>query len=264
MVLDKVEETVEEQLEIISADLSEEQEIHLPTPSYGPIVLAVGVMLLLIGVVYHLLLPVGLMVVVSGIWMLANFTEVDMQPHWLQHLNDRKLGMWIFLSSEVLFFTGLIGAYMNFKIRDGFEEAHDILSLPLATAGTSVLIISSFAVVMALEAIQAGDRKIFRNWMLITLGLGVTFLSIQAFEWFELFREDITAKTLFGTAFFVTTGFHGMHVAGGVGWLAMLMVKTARGDYSSDNYLGVELFGLYWHFVDIVWIVLFTIIYLIH
>ena len=111
---------------------------------------------------------------------------------------------------------------------------------------------------------QSNDRRVFFNWMGVTAALGILFVSIQAFEWYELMHEDITAETLFGTAFYVTAGFHGMHVLGGVGWLLLLLYKSRRGDYSADNYLGIELFGLYWHFVDVVWIVLFTVIYLIH
>jgi heme/copper-type cytochrome/quinol oxidase subunit 3 len=188
-----------------------------------------------------------------------------MHANWLQGVDTRKLGMWVFLASEVMFFTALIGIFLTFKIQqDGFEEIHEILNLPLATVGTSVLIISSFAVVMALEAIQSDDQRVFYNWMYVVLALGLMFLGIQAIEWAELFSHDIDEGTLFGTAFYVTTGFHGLHVAGGVGWLAMLLFKARRGEYSADKYLGVELFGLYWHFVDIVWIVLFTVIYLVH
>jgi len=172
--------------------------------------------------------------------------------------------MWAFLASEVMFFASLIGAFIAFKIEHGFEEAYEVLSLPLATVGTTVLIVSSFAVVMGLEAIQSNDRRVFRNWMLVTLVLGVVFLSIQAFEWYELMHHDITVDTIFGTTFFLTTGFHGLHVFSGVAWLALLLIKARQGTYSADNYLGVELFGLYWHFVDVVWIVLFTVIYLIH
>ncbi len=220
--------------------------------------------LVALGLLVKPLLVVGALLAVTGLWRMGHFPEVEMGGRWLPQLNNRKLGMWVFLSSEVLFFSSLIAMFVTFKIRDGFEEAHKILNLPLATVGTTVLIVSSFAVVMGLEAIQSSDRRVFRNWMLVTLALGLTFVSIQAFEWSELFREDITAKTLFGTAFYVTTGFHGMHVLGGVGWLALLLIKERQGDYSAENFLGVELFGLYWHFVDVVWIVLFTIIYLIH
>jgi cytochrome c oxidase subunit III len=241
----------------------EHDEIHLPPPSHAPIILGLGATLLLLGLVVPVLGVIGLVITGVGVWKIGYFPEIDMHANWLQELNDRKLGMWVFLSSEVMFFAALIGAYVAFKIDQGFEEAHEVLSLPLATLGTSVLIVSSFAVVMGLESLQSGDKPVFRNWMGLTLLLGATFLGIQAFEWYELLHEDITAETLFGTAFFVTTGFHGLHVLGGVIWLALVLLKAQRGEYSADKYLGVELFGLYWHFVDIVWIVLFTVIYLI-
>lgn len=239
------------------------EEIHLPPPSFGPIILGAGAMLALLGIIWLPFLVLGVFMSLAGIWKMGNFTEVDMHARWLPDLDSRKLGMWVFLASEVLFFGSLIGAFIGFKIKDGFEEAHEVLSLPLATVGTTVLIISSFAVVMGLEAIQSDDRRVFRNWMGIVLALGLLFVGIQAFEWYELMHEGITAEDLFGTSFFVTTGFHGLHVMGGVGWLALLMFKARRGDYTADNNLGVELFGLYWHFVDVVWIVLFTVIYLI-
>jgi heme/copper-type cytochrome/quinol oxidase subunit 3 len=238
-------------------------EIEMPPPSITPIIVGFGAMVFLLGIIFWPLFVLGGLVTVAGVWKMASFPEVDLHPNWLTFLSDRKLGMWVFLASEVMFFSALIGAFAAFKIQEGFDEVHHILNLPLATLGTSVLIVSSFAVVMALEAIQTNDRRVFRNWMFIVLALGLGFLTVQAFEWTELLREDITAKTLFGTAFFVTTGFHGLHVLGGVGWLALLLIKAQRGEYSAENNLGVELFGLYWHFVDIVWIVLFTVIYLI-
>ena len=255
---------VNEQVEVSMGDTPDHVAIEMPPPSFGPIILGAGATLALLGLLQPLLLIVGVPVALYGVWKTANFPEVDMHPHFFTFLNDRKLGMWVFLASEVMFFSSLIGAFIAFKIDQGFEEAEEILSLPLATVGTSVLIISSFAVVMGLEAMQSGDRRVFFNWMIVTAVLGITFVSIQAFEWYELMHENITAETLFGTAFYVTTGFHGMHVLGGVGWLILLLIKARRGDYAPDNTLGIELFGLYWHFVDVVWIVLFTVIYLIH
>lgn len=239
-------------------------EIHMPPPSIGPFIVGAGAAVLMLGVIIPYLLPVGLVVVLTGIWKMAHFPEVDLHPNFFTFLSDRKFGMWVFLASEVMFFTALIGAFVAFKVQtDSFKAIHEDLNVALATVGTSVLIISSFAVVMGLEALQSNDRRVFFNWMGVTLVLGLMFLGIQAREWTELFHHDITEETLFGTAFYVTTGFHGMHVMGGVGWLALLLIKARRGDYSADNHLGVELFGLYWHFVDIVWIVLFTVIYLI-
>jgi heme/copper-type cytochrome/quinol oxidase subunit 3 len=241
-------------------------EIHLPSPSIAPLFAGIGVTLALLGLLAPLLGVIGVVILaVSGLKM-ARFPEVDMHATFLPQLGIRKLGMWAFLASEVMFFTALIGVFISFKVdhHEAFEEAHHVLSLPLATIGTTVLIVSSFAVVMALEAIQADDRRVFLNWMGLTVVFGVTFLSIQAIEWYELMHEGIEAGDIFGTAFFTTTGFHGLHVLGGVVWISLLMLRAAGGEYSAKNNLGIELFGLYWHFVDVVWIVLFTVIYLIN
>jgi heme/copper-type cytochrome/quinol oxidase subunit 3 len=243
-----------------------EEEIHLPPSSIAPLIVAVGATFLLLGVLFKPFLVLGLGIALYGALKMARFPEVDLHPHFFMELDSRKLGMWTFLSSEVMFFTGLIGSFIYFKVLrpEAFESAHEILSLPLATLGTSVLIISSFAVVMGLEALQSNDRRVFLNWMGLAILLGVTFVSIQAVEWATLIHEGIKAKDIFGTAFFTTTGFHGLHVLGGVSWLVLVMIRAVRGEYSADNFLGVEMFGLYWHFVDVVWIVLFTVIYLIH
>jgi cytochrome c oxidase subunit 3 len=241
-----------------------DDDIHMPPPSIGPIVLGAGATLVGLGIIAPLLLPVGVVVVLAGIWITGSGVQVDMHANWLRFLSHRKLGMWVFLASEVMFFSSLIGAFVAFKIEDGFEGIAEILNLPLATVGTSVLIISSFAVVMGLEALQGGDRRVFTHWMIVTLALGLTFVGIQALEWSELFDHHIDETTLFGTAFFTTTGFHGLHVIGGVVWLTLLLIKFHQGAYTAERHLPVELFGLYWHFVDVVWIVLFTVIYLIN
>ncbi len=244
----------------------EHEEIHLPPSSLAPLIVAVGATFLLLGVLFKPFLVLGLGIALFGGLKMARFPEVDLHPHFFLELDSRKLGMWTFLGSEVMFFTGLIGSFIYFKVLrpEDFEAAHEILSLPLATLGTSVLIVSSFAVVMGLEALQSNDRRVFFNWMGLAILLGATFVSIQAVEWATLMHEGIKAKDIFGTAFFATTGFHGLHVLGGVTWLVLLMIRAVRGEYSADNTLGVEMFGLYWHFVDVVWIVLFTVIYLIH
>lgn len=174
-----------------------------------------------------------------------------------------KLGMWIFLASEVMFFTALIAAYITFRTR-GLLDPGDVLNVPLTALNTFILIVSSLTVVLALDAIQKNDQKRFVLFLLATLVLGTVFISIQGFEWNQLFEEGITpAGDLLGTVFFVLTGFHGLHVIIGLLALVVLLLKALRGDFDERHHMGIETFGLYWHFVDIVWIVLFTIIYLI-
>jgi|GEM_PF-107625 heme/copper-type cytochrome/quinol oxidase subunit 3 len=241
-------------------------DIHLPPPSIAPIVVAGGALFLLLTLLNPLWLLVAVPVLGYGVWRMIHFPEFDISAKWLPAMDHRKLAMWAFLASEVMFFGSLIGGYLYFKLKGGFgfEEAEAILSLPLATVGTSVLIVSSFAVVMALEALQSNDMRVFRNWMIAVLVLGAGFLTIQAFEWYELMDHGVTTSDLFGTAFFITTGFHGLHVLGGVVWIALLLFRAlVQKVYSAENSLGVELFGLYWHFVDVVWIALFTVIYLV-
>ncbi|MBI5959062.1 MAG: cytochrome c oxidase subunit 3 [Chloroflexi bacterium] len=265
-VLDEVQTKPVEEVPLELAHSEEPEEIHMPPSTIAPLIVGVGIGLALLGMIAPLLGVIGLVIAVVGGLRMAQFPEIDLHSSWLTQLNNRKFGMWAFISSEVMFFTSLIGGFVAFKTKhpDEFAEAHEILSLPLATLGTSVLIISSFAVVMALEALQSNSRRVFYNWVGLTVLFGASFLSIQAFEWYELMHEGIEAADVFGTVFFVTTGFHGLHVLGGVAWLSILLLRSLRGYYSAENYLGIELFGLYWHFVDVVWIVLFTVIYLIH
>jgi cytochrome c oxidase subunit 3 len=260
---EELNEAVE--LEGIALDEASE-DIHLPPPSIAPLIVGIGVTLLLTGLIAPVLGVVGLVIALVGGLRMARFPEIEVPTHFLQQINNRKLGMWAFIGSEVMFFTSLIATFVAYKIDHpaAFEEAHNVLSLPLATIGTTVLIVSSFAVVMGLEAMQSNDRRVFFNWMGLTIAFGVTFVSIQAFEWYELMHEGIKAGGIFGTVFFSTTGFHGLHVLGGVLWLSLIMLRARRGEYSAENNLGIEIFGLYWHFVDVVWIVLFTVIYLIH
>jgi cytochrome c oxidase subunit III len=127
-----------------------------------------------------------------------------------------------------------------------------------------VLVTSSYFVVRALEAIsQKGDSKALRNNLIGVLVLGLVFLGGQAFEWITLFGEGVGLKSTYGSAFFTVTGIHGTHVFVGLLWALYLLFGHRRMSFTQENHLGIENFGLYWHFVDIVWIVLFTVIYLI-
>jgi heme/copper-type cytochrome/quinol oxidase subunit 3 len=178
-------------------------------------------------------------------------------------VDNRKLGVWVFLASEVIFFSALIATFLAFQVRSNID-ASNVLNLPLTSVNTFILIVSSFTVVNALDAVQQGKHGLFRLMLLFTLVLGALFVGIQGREWAELIHKGVTpSNDIFGTAFFVLTGFHGLHVIVGLIWLLFVIARALRGDFSAGNNLGVETFGLYWHFVDIVWIVLFAIIYLI-
>ncbi len=176
-----------------------------------------------------------------------------------------KLGMWLFLASEVMFFTGVIGAYLVIRqAAPDWPDASKVLNIPLTALNTFILIMSSGTMVLAHAAATRGDQKALVQRLLATAGLGAIFLSIQAHEWSELLHHGLTtSSSLLGSCFYTMTGFHGAHVAGGVVTLVFVLQKAMRGKYSAANYHGVENAGLYWHFVDVVWIMLFTILYLL-
>ena len=178
-------------------------------------------------------------------------------------LDNRKLGMWIFLGTEVMLFSSLIGAFLQMKARSP-ANANEVLNVPITAINTFILIVSSTTVVLALQAIMNGDRRKLKLFLAATLALGATFLGVQIFEYTQLLHEGFTPSgSLFGGGFYTVTGFHGFHVFIGLLWCAGLLVASLRERFSATNYMRIEIFGLYWHFVDVVWIILFTIIYLI-
>jgi heme/copper-type cytochrome/quinol oxidase subunit 3 len=187
---------------------------------------------------------------------------------------NMKLGMWVFLLSEVMFFTSLIGAYiiLRFAHPTAFAEPGDVLNVPLTALNTFILICSSVTMVKAFAAIQQGDQRRLKQWLLATAGIGATFLGVQAFEYYKLVGHGFVpnvanyaaeGEPLYGATFYTMTGFHGAHVAIGVLSLLFVSWRAFRGKYTAQSYGGVEIVGLYWHFVDLVWIILFTIVYLI-
>jgi heme/copper-type cytochrome/quinol oxidase subunit 3 len=179
-------------------------------------------------------------------------------------LDHRKLVIWIFIASETIFFAALMAAYLVYRGKTPLEEGLGHLNLAVASANTFILLGSSLTMVLSLQSIESGKRGRMIVLLILTALLGLTFLSGQVFEYNELLKENISIDTnLFGATFFTLTGFHGTHVLIGVIWITMLIVRALRGGVTEQNHLAVELGGLYWHFVDLVWVVLFTIIYLI-
>lgn len=181
-------------------------------------------------------------------------------------LPDKKLGMWVFLCSEVMFFTGLIGGYIVLRFGSAmWPKPSTVLNVPLTGFNTFLLICSSVTMVLALAAIQHGDIPRTKRFLVATCLIGASFLSVQVVEYHHLlFIEHFTpSKSLFGSVFFTTTGFHGFHVLCGVICMTFVTIKMFRGKYSQADHQGIENIGLYWHFVDLVWIILFTVIYLI-
>jgi heme/copper-type cytochrome/quinol oxidase subunit 3 len=173
--------------------------------------------------------------------------------------------IWLFLASEVIIFSMVIGTSFAFRIASpDWPIPGSILNIPLTAINTFILILSSFTMVKAVEGIQNGNQKRLRNFLLLTLLFGSVFLSIQIVEYLSLFHEGFTPDvSLFGSAFYIQTGLHGAHVFFGVLLVLFTTLKASQGGFTEENYSGVELVGIYWHFVDLVWIILFTLVYLI-
>jgi cytochrome c oxidase subunit 3/cytochrome o ubiquinol oxidase subunit 3 len=181
------------------------------------------------------------------------------------HISNQKLGIWVLLGSEAVFFSALIVTYIVFhgKGTSG-PVAHEVLDVGLTAVNTFVLICSSLTMVTALSAIERGSTTGLRNWLAATALLGLAFLSGQAIEFTKLFGLGASlGSNLFGATFFTLTGFHGGHVLAGVIWIGFVMARVLRGGMTKQKHEAVELVGLYWHFVDLVWIIIFTVVYLI-
>ena len=180
-------------------------------------------------------------------------------------LNSRKMLFWAFLGSECMFFGSLIATYLIYKGRDTVGPTpHEVLNIPLTSFSAFDLLMSSLTMVLALAYIQRGDQKKGTFWLFMTAALGAIFVGMQVYEFSHFVHEGLTLqKNLFGCTFFVLTGFHGTHVTVGVLWLLTLVLQGARGKLPMSKSLDVEIAGLYWHFVDVVWIAIFTLIYLL-
>jgi heme/copper-type cytochrome/quinol oxidase subunit 3 len=179
--------------------------------------------------------------------------------------NSRKVLFWTFIGSECMFFGSLIATYLIYRGRDKVgPHPHEILNIPLTSVSAFVLLMSSLTMVLALAAIQRGNIGKTRLWLAATATLGMMFVGFQIYEFSHFVHEGLTLSTnLFGSTFFVLTGFHGAHVTVGVIWLWTLFFLTFTGRIKQGNDLDVEICGLYWHFVDVVWVAIFTLIYLL-
>jgi len=201
---------------------------------------------------------------------------------------NKKLGMWVFLASEVMFFAALIGSYivLRFGAPGDWARPGVVLNIKITAYNTFLLICSSVSMVKAYAAVADGDPAKMRWWLLVTIIGGACFVGIQVFEYTHLVERgflpsgvrdgselaDMVAKGvlpaatmgLYGSTFFTMTGFHGFHVTCGVvSMLYLFLTKALPGKYTVQDYAGIEVVGLYWHFVDLVWIILFTIVYLV-
>ena len=176
----------------------------------------------------------------------------------------RKTAMWIWLGSEVFFFGAMISTFLLYRNTTNDGPGAEIFNVPFTSASSFILLTSSLTMVLADSAFQRRDQRQGRIWLIGTVGLGLTFLAGQIFEFTEFVEQGLTLSTSpFGSSFYMLTGFHGAHVAVGVLMLSLLIAFSLRGRLSPDHGMNVELTALYWHFVDIVWIVIFTVVYLL-
>ncbi len=180
-------------------------------------------------------------------------------------LPSRKLLMWTFIGSECMLFGSLLITYLVYRGKSVVGPyPEELLNIPFISVTTFVLLMSSLMMVLALAAVQRGDMKWGKVWLLATALFGSIFLAGQVFEFSHFVHEGLTLRrNLFGGSFFLLTGTHGAHVTVGVVWLLSLFFMALRGRLTRANAETVEIAGLYWHFVDVVWIVLFTVIYLL-
>jgi len=191
--------------------------------------------------------------------------------HVRRGISNPVLGMLLFITSEVMFFSGLFAAYFSTRAQNAAttgwppaEFADTLNPLSLILLATVILITSSFTCQFAVWAIQRGDRTGFIRNISITFVLGITFLVLQAVDYSMLFGEGLTMGSgPFGTTYFTLTGFHGAHVFGGVLMLGVILYRGMAGQFSARHHDAVEAVSLYWHFVDVVWIILFSVLYLL-
>jgi cytochrome c oxidase subunit 3/cytochrome o ubiquinol oxidase subunit 3 len=180
-------------------------------------------------------------------------------------ISNEKMAMWAFLGSECLLFGALISTYILYRHKSvAGPTPHELYDIPFTSVSSFVLLMSSLGMVLALAAIQRGDERRLRVWLATTALLGTVFVSGQIYEFTSFIRRGMTIKTnVTSGAFYVLTGFHGVHVTIGIVMLLSLVYLSARGRIPKERSEIVEIVGLYWHFVDIVWVIIFTVVYLI-
>jgi cytochrome c oxidase subunit I+III len=245
-------------------------------PTYAPIILAAGVALLLFGLVIFLPLAMaGVVIVGAALFKLfkdgaeekfAELKESLEEKYPLESLSKEKLGVWVFLVSEILIFGSLIVAYAYVRLSSSSwpvaTQTHDVI---LGMSNTIILLTSSLAMVFALYSIRAGNTKGLKVGLMGTFALGAAFIVIKlGYEWPQYYRNGFTISSgLPGSSYFVLTGLHAVHVGAGLVAVGYLLFRSFTGGFTSTKHSAVENIGLYWHFVDIVWMFLFPLFYLI-
>jgi len=195
-----------------------------------------------------------------------------------QQAEATTLGMWVFLVTEVLFFGGLFLVYTVYRhwYPDAFAAASHEMVVWAGTLNTGVLITSSLTMALAVNAAQAGERRLLLLFLVITMLLGCVFLGVKAFEYYTEFTEHhvpglgfqfepeyFRHAQIFFSLYFLMTGLHALHMIIGLSIMTVMLIWSYRGVITREYYSPIEISGLYWHFVDIVWIFLFPLLYLI-
>jgi cytochrome c oxidase subunit I+III len=258
-------------------------EGHYAHLSSRPLEISLGALVFLAGTAFYPgaaglgLMVVGALVVVYSFWgwgkddlhdkfVIPPEVEGDRWP--FSAVPKLKLGMWVFLSSEVVLFGSFLGAYVFIRAATAqWPLAGSIHEIPLGTFNTLVLITSGFTMFLALQSIRNGDQRKLLAWLAATFVLGALFMGVKVSEWTNLgsggFILANPAMSLAASAYFIVVGLHGAHVTAGLLLMLYLMKKTTRGFYTKDSHEAIENFGLYWAFVDIVWCFVFPLFYLL-
>lgn len=251
---------------------------HESHASIWPFAIAVSIFVLFLGItgvktggIYSILTAIGALgTVLSFIGLGMEKFYAPEEPtgeRWpFEEVEKEKLGMWIFLSSDVVLFGAFIGSYLFIRVAEGWTEWHGIVEDPfLGLLNTYFLLTSSFTIVLAMYFAEKKSKKGLIGGLIATLALGIGFLINKGLEWQHLFHKGHTfSSDIESSTFYMTTGLHGAHVTVGLLIILFLLAKSLRGSYlGEEESRPIEYFGLYWHFVDIVWIFLFPLFYLI-
>ena len=180
-------------------------------------------------------------------------------------VSNARLGMLVFLAFEAMFFAGLLGAFLVLRLGSTVwpPPGEPYLPIGVTWVNTGILLLSSDALRRARRAIRGDDRQAFARWLLLTASYGATFLAVQGYEWVRLVHFGLSVSGTYGSTFYTLIGTHGLHVLGAVVWLLVVLALARRGRFSARRHAGVQVLGMYWHFVVGLWVVLFGLVYLL-
>ncbi|MEM3670923.1 MAG: cbb3-type cytochrome c oxidase subunit I, partial [Thermoprotei archaeon] len=258
-----------------------EAPIELETQHFSnrPIQLSAALSVAVLGLAlsgYPEAIPVFALGIALVAWSILGFASDNLKNRF--HMPDEKegerwpfegvskikLGIWTLLFSEVVLFGSILTAYMYVRLNSLHWPSGAVLGIPLNTEMTIILLSSSLTMFMALESIKKNNKTGLVGWLGVTYALGWTFIGLKFYDWYKLFSGGLTPySSLFGSTYYFTTGIHAAHVIGGLGVMTYLIYKAAKGGYSSGDHSSIENFAIYWSFVDLVWVFIFALFFLI-